>query len=315
MHVLTMYVMQKITTGPQWEQKLAGPASMNMRDQWNWVWGWVGNNECQQQQLSDECKWGWVSVNEGRWSTAGMSGNRCNTNWEASKIDDGEKQQQQQYQGASGCTQMRGLAWLSENKQAGRPARATTATVVPPLPNLFIWGRGVYLVSMSGSHLTISPPPPVLLKHCNVIVISIIFIINILCTTTGFVRHCTNYSMVCTLIGMGTVWQILTCTVPVTNPIHPQLNHPQSPLHWCPLMHHTKLIIVLPHKLTLCLSRALFMKFFTDLAHLTVSSRWLCAILRQFVPRDPSLLRKRKWEMESKENQIYCKRLSRAILR
>jgi len=205
--------------------------------------------------------------------------------------------QQDWWWGETAAATVPGCKWVHTNegasmiewKQAGWEASKSNYSNSGASPPQFIYlGQGGLLSEYERQP---SPPPPVLLKHCNVIVISIIFIINILCTTTGFV------------------------TVPVTNPIHPQLNHPQSPLHWCPLMHHTKLIIVLPHKLTLCLSRALFMKFFTDLAHLTVSSRWLCAILRQFVPRDPSLLRKRKWEMESKENQIYCKRLSRSILR
>ncbi|KIM72136.1 hypothetical protein PILCRDRAFT_16417 [Piloderma croceum F 1598] len=45
---------------------------------------------------------------------------------------------------------------------------------------------------------------------------------------------------------------------------HPRLNHPQSPLRSCQHMHHTKPIIVSLRKLTSCLSRASFTKFFAD---------------------------------------------------
>jgi hypothetical protein len=54
-------------------------------------------------------------------------------------------------------------------------------------------------------------------------------------------------------------------------------------------MHHTKLIIVLPQKLTLCLSRASFTKFFANHAHLAVSS-----FLEAICAKVPELIKKEK---------------------
>jgi RNA polymerase Rpb1, domain 4 len=53
---------------------------------------------------------------------------------------------------------------------------------------------------------------------------------------------------------------------------------------------------------------------FIHCAHVAASRRH-CDISRQFVPKSPSSWRGRKWETESKENQIYQERLCKATSR